>query len=117
MATSKLPVAPESDPVAQTLALLQPWIDYVPQPQRRLGLFIFLALAAHVAMFFFIRIDSTRAELRHQARIHVTVENRQAAADQSLSAETEPGNDFWDRLTDPRLFLMPLQPFSIPSSD
>ena len=105
-------VVPESDPVAQTLALLQPWIDYVPKHQRRLGLFIFLALVVHVAMFFFIRIDSTRAELRHQARTHVTVENTPAA-----SAEMQPGDDFWDRLTDPRLFLMPRQPFTVAPSE
>ena len=105
-------VAPESNPVVQTLALLQPWIDYVPKHQRRLGLFIFLALAMHVATFFFIRIDSTRAELRHQARTHVTVENTQA-----ISAEMQPGDNFWNRLTDPRLFLTPRQSFSIAPSD
>jgi TonB family protein len=102
----------ESDPVGQTLTLLQPWIDYVPKHQRRLGLFIFLALVVHIATFFFIRIDSTRAELRHQARTHVTVENAQA-----VSAEMQPGDNFWDSLTDPRLFLMPRQPFSIGPSD
>lgn len=77
-----LPAAtpPESDPVAQTLALLQPWIDYVPQQQRRLGLFIFLALLVHLAAFFFIRIDTTRAELRRQPRTHVTVENASATS-------------------------------------
>jgi TonB family protein len=105
-------VVPESDPVAQTLALLQPWIDYVPKHQRRLGLFICLALAIHIAMFFFIRIDSTRAELRHQARTHVTVENTSAT-----SAEMQPGDSFWDRLTDPRLFLLSLKPFTIAASD
>jgi TonB family protein len=104
--------APESDPVAQTLALLQPWIDYVPKHQRRLGLFIFIALAVHVATFFFIRIDSTRAELRHPSRTHVTVENPQAS-----SAEMQPGDSFWDSLTDPRLFLMPRQSFSVAPAD
>ncbi len=102
----------ESDPVAQTLALLQPWIDYVPKRQRRLGLFIFLALMLHVAMFFFIRIDTTHAELRRQARIHVTMENRQTA-----TPEVQSGDAFWDRLTDPRLFILPLQPFPITTSD
>jgi hypothetical protein len=90
--------------MAQTLALLQPWIDYVPQRQRRLGLFIFLALMVHLAAFFFIRIDTTRAELRHQTRIHVSVE-----APQAVAVNGQPGDDFWDRLTDPRLFLFPLK--------
>ena len=106
------PAAPASDPVAQTLALLQPWIDYVPQQQRRLGLFIFLALLIHLAAFFFIRIDTTRAELRHQTRIHVTVEYPQAVA-----VDGEPGDDFWNRLIDPRLFLLPLNPLAGLASD
>jgi len=117
--TPELPVSPlpgaasqESDPLAQTLALIQPWIDYVPKRQRQLGLFIFLAFLAHVATFFFIRIDTTRAEMRHQPRIHVTMENGQAA-----SSEIQSIDSFWDRLTDPRLFLLPLQPFSTASSD
>jgi hypothetical protein len=96
-----------SDPVAQTLALLQPWIEYVPQQQRRLGLFIFLALLIHLATFFFIRIDTTRAELRHQTRTHVSVEYPQA-----IAVSGQPGDDFWDRLTDPRLFLLPLNPLA-----
>jgi TonB family protein len=101
-----------SDPVAQTLALLQPWIDYVPQKQRRLGLFFVLALMVHLAAFFFIRIDTTRAELQHQTRIHVTVEYPHAVA-----VSGEPGDDFWDRLTDPRLFLLPLKPMANVASD
>jgi len=109
MATSTpTPSAPAAhDPVAQTLALLQPWIDYVPQQQRRLGLFICLALMVHLATFFFIRIDSTRAELQHRTRIHVTVEYPQAVA-----VNGEPGDEFWDRLTDPRLYLLPLNPLA-----
>src|SRR5271170_4262491 len=69
---------PGADPVAHTLALLRPWIEYVPQQQRRLGLFILLALLAHITAFYFIRIDTMRAELRHQARVHVAVESPQA---------------------------------------
>jgi TonB family protein len=106
------PATIATDPVTQTLALLQPWINYVPQQQRRLGLFIFLALLVHLATFFFIRIDATRAELRHQTRIHVTVEYPKAVA-----VNGEPGDDFWDRLTDPRLFLLPLNPLPSMASD
>ncbi len=98
---------PGSDPVTQTLAILQPWIDYVPQPQRRLGLFILLAFLAHLVAFLFIRIDTTRAELRHQSRTHVTVEDSQTA---SLAGQSV--DSFWDRLTDPRLFLFPQQPLA-----
>ena len=76
------------------------------------GLFIFLALLVHLAAFFFIRIDTTRAELRHQTRIHVTVEYPQAVA-----VNGQPGDDFWDRLTDPRLFLLPLNPLASLASD
>jgi hypothetical protein len=101
------PASPATDAVTQTLALLQPWIDYVPQQQRRLGLFIVLALMVHLATFFFIRIDTTRAELRHQTRTHVSVEYPQA-----LAVNGEPGDDFWGRLTDPRLFLLPLNPLA-----
>jgi TonB family protein len=91
--------------VTQTLALLEPWIAFVPQRQRRLGLFIFIALLIHLIAFFFIRIDATRAELRHQARTHVTVDYPQAVA-----VNGQPADDIWDRLTDPRLFLLPLNP-------
>jgi hypothetical protein len=96
-----------TDPLAQTLALLQPWIAYVPQRQRRLGLFIFLALVIHVAAFFFIRIDASRAELSHPTRIHVSVDYPQA-----IAVNGEAGDDLWDRLTDPRLYLLPLNPMA-----
>jgi hypothetical protein len=110
--TSAHPASSASDPVTQTLALLQPWIDYVPKRQRRLGLFIFLALLFHLGAFFFVRIDTTRAELRHQTRTHVTVEYPQA-----VSVNGMPGDPFWDRLTDPRIFLLPLNPLASLASD
>jgi len=103
--TTSMPTA--SDPMAQTLALLQPWIDYVPQQQRRLGLFIFIAFLGYVAAFFFIRIDTTRAEFRHRPRTHVTVEDSQSA-----SLAGQPVDSLWDRLADPRLFLFPQQPLA-----
>jgi hypothetical protein len=93
-----------TDPVTQTLALLQPWIAYVPQRQRRLGLFIFFALLVHLVVLYFIRIDATRAELRHQTRVRVSVEYPQAVA-----VSGAPADNFWDRLTDPRLYLLPLK--------
>ena len=95
------------DPVSQTLALLQPWIVYVPKQQRRLGLFIFFALLVHIAVFFFIRIDNTRAELQHQVRIHVSVE-----APQVVAVSGQPADQLWERLTDPRLFILPLNPLA-----
>jgi hypothetical protein len=98
---------PGSDPVAHTLAILQPWIDYVPRQQRRLGLFIFLALLIHLVTFVFIRIDTTRAELQHQMRVHVSVENPAVT-----SVGIQSGDRFWDRLTDPRLYILPVQPLS-----
>jgi TonB family protein len=98
------PAGEGENPVAHTLALLQPWIEFVPKQQRRLGIFIFLALLAHLALFFFIRIDTTRAELQRQARTHVTVENTTVQAGSS--------DAFWDRLTDPRLFLLPMTPLA-----
>jgi TonB family protein len=109
-ATSETSSSP--DPVAQTLALIQPWIDYVPPQQRRLGLFIFIALLAHLTMFFFISIDTTRAELRHQLRPHVTVESSQST---SLSGQS-PGDQFWDQMNDPRLFLLPQPALPGPAS-
>jgi TonB family protein len=100
--TNSTPVAPPPpDPVAHTLALLRPWIDFVPPRQRRLGLFIFVALLLHLATFFFIRIDATPVEFQHQARTHVTVE---------APALAVTGDSFWDRLADPRLFLLPMLP-------
>jgi TonB family protein len=101
-----------SDPVAHTLALLRPWIEYVPQQQRRLGLFILIALLVHMAVFFFIRIDNPRAELQHQTRIRVSVESPQAVA-----VDGQRADDFWNRLTDPRLYLMPSQPAGNSMSD
>jgi hypothetical protein len=104
-ATTELPPA---TPVAQTMALLQPWIDFVPAQQRRLGLFIFLALLVHLSAFFFIRIDTTRAELQHQVRTHLTAESARTAA--------EMDDTFWDSLTDPRLFLLPQGSLMQPSA-
>ncbi|MCE0496810.1 MAG: energy transducer TonB [Methylacidiphilales bacterium] len=97
------PGAVASDPVTQTMALLQPWIDYVPKRQRRLGLFIFAALMVHLAVIHFIRIDTIRAELRHQARSHVMIDTPGAVAQGGASVD-----HFLDRLTDPRLFILPL---------
>jgi hypothetical protein len=110
MASSSTPeppaTAPAHDPVAQALALLQPWIDYVPQQQRRLGIFICIALLVHLIAFFFIRIDSSRGEMRHSPRTHVTV----AMPHASVATAGAPSDDFSDRLFDPRLFLLPLNP-------
>jgi hypothetical protein len=91
------------DPVAHTLALLQPWIDYVPQQQRRLGLFICLALAIHAAICLFLVIDTSVAQMRHESRLYVSV-----ASPQALAVSGEPADQLWDRLTDPRVFLLPM---------
>jgi hypothetical protein len=99
-----LPSGPHHHPVAQTLALLNNWIDYVPPQQKRLGIFIFLAALVHLSTLFFVQIDATRPELRHRPRIQVTLDNSAlpGAAPESAS------DAFWDRLTDPRLYVLPL---------
>lgn len=94
--------------MAQTLALIKPWIDYVPQRQRRLGLFVLIALLVHFATFFFIRIDTTRAEEGHQPRIRVSIETPSAPA--PALAEMPSTSQFWDQLTDPRLFILSQPP-------
>jgi hypothetical protein len=107
--TSEVPPAGTGTPAASVihpLALLQPWIDFVPQKQRRLGLFIFLALLLHLAAFCFIRLDPNRPGLEHETLTHATVENTGPAA------EADSGDAFWDRLTDPRLFLLPILPLT-----
>jgi TonB family protein len=91
------------DPVSQTLALLRPWIEYVPQQQRRLGLFICLALAIHATMFFFLTIDNSVARMQRQVRTYVSV-------DYPSLASGESANQYWDQLTDPRVFLLPQNP-------
>jgi TonB family protein len=107
--TQRLPslppdVSPGHHPVAETIALINNWIDYVPRTQKRLGIFILLALLGHLATFFFVRIDTTRSELRHQPRTQVTLEN--SAPDEATAAAPEAA--FWDRLSDPRLYVLPL---------
>jgi TonB family protein len=87
--------------VTQTLARLHTWIDEVPPPQRRLGKFILLAALVHIAAFFFILIDNTPAELRHQVRTEVTLDNASSGAGES------PDEAYWDKLTDPRLYVLP----------
>jgi len=100
MAATSTQPAPHH-PVAQTLALLHNWIDYVPQKQRRLGLFIGVAALVHVLAFFFISIDNTRSELRHEVRTEVTL-------DSSLSGMSEaPAAAYFDSLIDPRLYVLP----------
>jgi TonB family protein len=97
--------SPETpDPVAQTLALLHPWIDFVPPRQRRLWLFIVLALLAHLAVFFVVEIDATRPEFQHQAHTHVTMESP-GPAPAGIASDA-----YLDRLADPRLFLLPIFP-------
>jgi outer membrane biosynthesis protein TonB len=85
------------------MALLQPWIDYVPQQQRRLGLFICLALAIHAAICLFLTIDTSVAQMRHESRLYVSVASPQALAVNGPSSDL-----LWDRLTDPRVFLLPM---------
>lgn len=95
-------------PVAQTLALLHTWIDEVPPPQRRLGLFIALAALIHLAAFFFISIDNTLPEFRHQMLAEVTLDAPSGSPETSQDA-------FWDKLTDPRLYVLP-QPSPPPAA-
>ncbi len=90
------------DPVEQTMALIQPWIDFVPRPQRRLGLFIALALAVHLSAFYFVTIISTRAELSRQPRTHVTIENTRTTTLAGVTTDSLP-----DRMADPRLYILP----------
>jgi len=97
-------VHPHPHSVADTLALLQPWIEFVPRQQRRLGIFICLALAIHIAAFFFISIEATRAELRPTVRTQLSMEETHPAAGR------EEEDDFWDQLADPRLFVLPVTP-------
>jgi hypothetical protein len=110
--SSQTPGPTSADPLTHTLALIQPWINYVPQQQRRLGVFIVFALMIHIATFFFIKITTSRAELQHQTHIHVSVEYPQAVA-----VDGKPADDLWNRLTDPRLFLFPVNPLASLSSD
>lgn len=95
------------DVVHTTLARLHAWIDFVPQPQRRLGKFIFLAAAIHVAAFLFILIDNSRPEFPHGLRAQVTFDTG------SATASASPDNVYWDKVTDPRLYLLP-EPASAP---
>jgi TonB family protein len=96
------------DVVHTTLGRLHTWIGEVPTPQRRLGKFIFVAAVAHVAAFFFILIDNPRPEMRHQVRTEVTLD------DASAGAVASPDDAFWDKETDPRLYVLP-QPSAPPS--
>jgi TonB family protein len=96
------------DVVHTTLARLHTWIDEVPPPQRRLGKFIVAAAALHFAAFFFILIDNTRPELRHEMHTSVTLD------DGTASATGAVGDAYWDRLTDPRLFVLPQPEVPLP---
>ena len=102
------PPAPAPEPenaLTHTLSLIQPWINFVPQRQRRLGLFIFLAAMAHLVVFFFIRIETVHSEFQSPDRTEVTVENPQL-----LDASDAEQDRFWDSLSDPRLYLLPSGP-------
>jgi TonB family protein len=107
MAATSIPPAPHH-PVAQTLARLHTWIDEVPPPQRRLGLFITLAALIHVAAFFFISIDNTVPELRHGVLTEVTLDNA------AVGKPEAPEEAYWDKLVDPRLYILP-QPSVAPT--
>jgi len=109
--------APESAPVAppsghhllsqpltglHPMALLEPWINFVPQQQRRLGLFICLALAIHAGICLFLIVDMSVARLRHEPHLYVSLDYPRA-----LAVSGEAPDQFWDQLTDPRVFLLP----------
>ena len=84
------------------MALLEPWINFVPQQQRRLGLFICLALAIHASICLFLVIDTSVAQMRHEPHLYVSLDYPRA---QAVSGEAP--DQFWDQLTDPRVFLLP----------
>jgi hypothetical protein len=82
-------------------ALLEPWINFVPQQQRRLGLFICLALAVHAAICLFLVVDTSVSQLRHEPHLYVSLDYPHA-----LAVSGQAPDQFWDQLTDPRVFLL-----------
>jgi len=84
------------------MALLEPWINFVPQQQRRLGLFICLALAIHALVCLFLIVDTSVARMRHEPHLYVSLDYPRA---QAVSGDAT--DQFWDQLTDPRVFLLP----------
>ncbi len=84
------------------MALLEPWINFVPQQQRRLGLFICLALAIHASICLFLVVDTAVAQMRHEPHLYVSLDYPRA-----LAVSGEGPDQFWDQLTDPRVFLLP----------
>jgi hypothetical protein len=84
------------------MALLEPWINFVPQQQRRLGLFICLALAIHAGVCLFLVIDIAASQMRHAPHLYVSLDYPRA---QAVSGDSP--DSFWDQLTDPRVFLVP----------
>jgi hypothetical protein len=84
------------------MALLEPWINFVPQQQRRLGLFICLALAIHASICLFLIVDVAAAQMRHAPHLYVSLDYPRAQA-----VGSESSDQFWDRITDPRVFLQP----------
>jgi TonB family protein len=97
-------ISTESAPhevVHATLARLHGLLGHVPTPQRRLGKFIFAAALAHIAAFFFILIDNPHSEMRHEMHTDVTLSGALPGAAES------PDDAFWDKLTDPRLYVLP----------
>ncbi len=87
-----------SQPITEIhpLALIEPWISFVPQQQRRLGLFICLALAIHAAICLFLIIDTSVAQMQHAPHLNVSVENPMA-----LAVNGQRPDKFWDEITDP----------------
>ncbi|HEX4138736.1 MAG TPA: hypothetical protein VHY09_00195 [Candidatus Methylacidiphilales bacterium] len=83
-------------------ALLEPWINFVPQQQRRLGLFICLALALHATICLFLVVDTSVSHMRHDPHLYVSLDYPRA-----LAVSSQVPDRFWDQLTDPRVFLLP----------
>src|ERR1700679_127160 len=84
------------------MAFPGPWVNLVPQQQRRLGLFICLALAIHAGICLFLIVDTSVARLRHEPHLYVSLDYPRA-----LAVSGEAPDQFWDQLTDPRVFLQP----------
>jgi len=112
------PVVPDSDApdpvVAQTIALIKPWIEFVPRRQRRLGLFIFIALLLHFTAFLFISIATTRATSWHPPRPRVSIDD--TASPVGVLPDEPSGDSFAAELSDPRLFIEP-PPAALPTGE
>ena len=84
-------------------------LEAVPEEQRRLGLWIGVALVGHIVGFACLRVATPPAPPAPAPTVHVTLYRPAETAPDAPEGERVRGGDpaFWSRINDPSLLIFP----------